>query len=198
MKKYLTTMTLFFAATLIGCKYSGDRSQVSENTNSWNNSERLSEAGDRAKSYITSEFKRINDGAVASGSNIHYIVVDAQDPRLYSGAPFQPSSPADRVIVKVANNGDWLPTALIQNQPGYYAYKELNGQKVFWFGYNNERVEYRTSKDGLVASVNRTRTTSGFIFRNYAKGYGNNVTDIELDQIIASYLDGIVRYAVSR
>ncbi len=170
-----------------------------DRSTSFQYSEQLSQAGEKAKRYIAKEFKRINEVAKQQGSNIQYIVVDAQDPRLYpNGAPYQPNSPADRVVVKVADNGDWVPTALIQNQPGYYAYKNLNGQKIYWFGYNNRRIEYRTATQGLVASVIRNRSVYGFTYINYLRGYGNRVSSAMLDQAILDYLDDLVYSAVTR
>ena len=166
---------------------------------SFNSSEGLSRAGNNAKNYIAKEFKRMNAEARQQGIDIQYKIVDAQDPRLYpNGAPFQPSSPAERVVVKVYGNGDWVPTALIQNSPGYYAYKNLNGQRLFWFGFNNKRIEYNTSRAGLVASVIRNRSVNGFHYINYLRGFGNNVSANKFDQAIQNYLDDLVYFAVTR
>ena len=190
MKKILFTIMLMFG---------GQAMADGHHNSSFNASEGLTQAGDNAKDYLANEFKRINDLALAQGYDVQYIVVDAQDPRLYpNGAPFQPPSPAERVVVKVASNGDWVPTALIQNSPGFYAYKKLNGQRLFWFKYNNSRIQYRTATEGLVASVVRNRSVNGFNYINYLKGYGNNVSDYELDIAIQDYLDRLVHFAVSR
>lgn len=190
--KFATTVCLL-ALVFSSCKAarsSGDSSEVKASQINNQPSTYLSEAGDRAKAFFYEQIDERNKVLKSQNSRFSFSVMDARDPKLYApGRPPQPLTPADKVIVKIADNGNFLVTAYLLDGPGYLKVKDVpTGNFLMEFAYAVDKIEYRSRFDGLFASVTRNFRPEGFIFIYYVKGYGNNITPARFDEEVGAFL----------
>ena len=189
---------VFMALTNTSCKSTGAAKQETSAAKnaSLENSRYLTEAGDNAKSYFYELIEKRNAFAKANKFQVKFVIMDARDPRLYPpGAAIQPPSPAEKAIVKVANDGRFQVLALIQDQPGYLNIKEFpNGNKVTEVAYGAEKISYSSRFDGLFASATRATSGRGWMYIYYLRGWGNNVNPQQFDNAARVFLENTMLY----
>jgi hypothetical protein len=163
---------------------------------SFENSQYLVEAGERAKAYFYKLIQERSDFAKKNNLGIEFVVMDARDPRLYArGAPIQPPTPAEKALVKVARNGQFMILALFQDQPGFLKVKEFqDGNLVAEIVFGVEKITYSSRFDGLFASVTRFTEGQGWRYVYYARGQGNDVNPAQFDTRVAAFLQNTVMY----
>lgn len=156
----------------------------------------LIDSGDNAKRYFYQLIDKRNEFARINKFKVKFVVMDARDPRLYPvGAVIQPPSPAEKAIVKVADDGRFQVLALIQEQPGFFKIKEFpNGNKVSEVSYGAEKISYSSRFDGLFASVTRVTSGQGWMFVYYLRGWGNDVNPQQFDDSARVFLENTMLF----
>lgn len=186
---------LSIAAATAGCKSTGRATGMDASLNESANSEYLVEAAGRAKKYIDSLIQERNQFASLNGFNVQFMIVDARDPRLYpAGAPIQPNTPAEKALIKYNATGQFIILAWIQDQPGIYRFKEINGNRIIDIQYAVEKIAYGSRWDGNFASVTRNTSGNGWFYIYYVKRFGNNVNPEQFDNAVATFLQNAVMY----
>ncbi len=159
------------------------------------NSNYLVEAAGRAKAYIDHLIQERNKFARDNGLDAQFQIVDARDRRLYPpGAAVQPNTPAEKALIKHDSAGRFIVLAWIQDRPGFYRFKEANGNRIIDIKYSVESIEYGSRFDGKYASVNRNTAGNGWRYIYYVKGSGNQITPHAFDIAVANFLQNAVLY----
>ena len=191
---YLSAIFIF----VIGCKTTPDKLDdgATHLKDSPMNSDYLADAGDNAKVYFYNLIKERNSTLRTAGAAFKFEVMDARDPRLYApGSAIQPPTPAEKAIVKVADNGQFVILALLIDRPGILMAKEFpTGNKIITIEYGVERIAYSSRFDGLYGSVIRNTSGNGWYYIYYLLGLGNNVNAAMFDSAIARFLQTAVVY----
>jgi len=155
----------------------------------------LVRAGENAKAFWYSALTE-RSTATTSSSGVQFAIYDARDPRLYPpGAPLQPPTPADKAVVKIFPNGNFVITALIIDRPGYLALKEFpNGNRIIDISFDVERLAYGSRFDGLFASASRFTSGAGWNYLLYLRGFGNQISSVQFDAAVMDFLRRSVLY----
>jgi hypothetical protein len=201
MKKIVLQVLLPFILlvwTATSCKSTGSSNKNASAVKNvvLENSMYLIEAGDNAKDYFYKLIDKRNAFAKANKFQVKFVIMDARDPRLYPpGAAIQPPSPAERAIVKIADDGRFQVLALIQDQPGFLKIKEFpSGNKISEVVYAAEKISYSSRFDGLFASATRATAGQGWMFIYYLRGWGNNVNPQQFDGAAKVFLENTMLY----
>lgn len=199
MTKWMIVLSSFMLCGFVSCKTNSGASSTgsAELKSAPGSSTYLSDAGETAKKYVYSLIEKRNEAVKVSGGTFKFVIMDARDPRLYApGSAIQPPSPADKALVKVANDGRYMILALIVDRPGLFVAKEFpTGNKIFDIEYPVQKVAYSSRFDGLFGSVTRNTSGNGWTYVYYLRGYDNfSVTPAMFDAAIATFLQNGVLY----
>lgn len=154
----------------------------------------LVKEGQRSVATFFDLIKHRNDQLKYAGAKFELVIVDARDPRLYSGMyPIQPPTPATHAVLRVNRyTSAWVLSAWLLLGPDYLQLKYRNGGFAFGIAYGINRIAFRTGLAGLVASVSRNTSGAGWNYLYYVRGRGNLVSPQMYSVTVMSLLRNVV------
>jgi len=196
MKRHILMSAVFALTMASSCKTAASLDESDVMAGFPGGANVILDGGQRAKAYFFSLIDVRNDYAKENNLDVRFELLDSMDPRLYPpGAPIQPQIQSDKILAKIAGDGRWVALAYVFDRPGFLEFKEVpSGNHIFRIAYDADRIEYHSRFEGNVASVVRNKTLAGYHYIYYVRGFGNNITPVQFDQVAVTFMQNAALY----